>query len=77
MAVVVRVVTLPFVIAFDFASWPITSRTLGRGPWWVVELRFHGPDAEFVRVAKADSREEAQVRLERILATHVPGPGDR
>lgn len=66
MALVVRLVSLPFLTLFDYAAWPAVRRTLGRGSWWVVDLRFHGPDAEFVRIAESSTYEAALVRLTEI-----------
>jgi hypothetical protein len=61
-SLLVRLTTLPFVTVADCISWPLLRRTLGRGSWWVVALRFHGPDAEFVRVAEAPTRDDADRR---------------
>lgn len=65
-ALIVRFVTLPFVTLFDFVSWPVARRMLGRGSWWVVEVRFHGPDAEFVRIAEASTQDEAMAKRTEI-----------
>lgn len=65
-ALIVRLATLPLLTLVDVLAWPVVRRTLGRGSWWVVELRFHGPDAEFVRIAEASTRAEAMARRAEI-----------
>ena len=61
IGLVLRLVSLPVAIGLDYALWPLVRRTLGRGPWWVVEVRFtwEHDDAEFVRFAQASSEAEA------------------
>lgn len=63
---IARFVTLPFLTIFDVVAWPVARRTLGRGSWWVVEVRFHGPDAEFVRIAEASTQDEATAKRTEI-----------
>lgn len=62
-ALLLRLVSLPFFTLFDYIAWPVVGRTLGRGSWWVVDLRFHGPDAEFVRIGESSTHAAAQARL--------------
>lgn len=71
-SLVVRLVSLPLLTLLDLVVWPIVRLTFGRGSWWVVEVRFHGPDAEFVRIAEASSMEGAEARRRAITA-----PGQR
>jgi len=59
VSLVLRLATLPFVTVADSVSWPLLRRTLGRGSWWVVALSFHGPDAQFARVAEAQTLDDA------------------
>lgn len=66
VALILRLVTLPLLTLVDFAAWPVARRMLGRGSWWVVEVRFHGPDAEFVRLAEASTHGEAMAKLTEI-----------
>ena len=63
----VRVGTLPFAIRGDWCAVPLL-RAIDRSPtsWWVVEVRFHGRDAEFVRVAEEPSEQAARDRLSAI-----------
>ena len=65
---VARAISIPVLALFDWAAWPIVKRTLGRGPWWVVELRWNDEDAEFVRIAQASTRAEAQSRRSALSA---------
>ncbi len=39
-ALLLRLVSLPFFTLVDYIAWPVVGRTLGRGSWWVVGLRF-------------------------------------
>ena len=63
----VRIVTLPVAIVCDWIAVPIL-RVIDRDgdKWWIVEVRFHDWDAEFVRIAEADSEAEARDRLAAI-----------
>jgi hypothetical protein len=65
-----RSVSLPFVVAFDYLAWPVVRRTLGRGQWTVVKVQFHGLDAEMVRVAWADTEDDARRVMQKF--THAP-----
>ena len=67
VAYAVRLVTLPLAIVGDWIAVPIL-RALDRDStsWWVVEVRFHSWDAEFVRIAEADTEQEARARLASI-----------
>jgi hypothetical protein len=67
LAYMARVVSLPVVAVFDVVSSPIL-RWLDRGneTWWVIEVRFHGWDAEFLRIVEAGSRAEAEA-LRRLV----------
>ncbi len=56
----VRLVTIPLLVLWDWVTWPVVRRIAGRGPWYVVEVRFHGEDAEFVRIAEAPDQATAQ-----------------
>jgi hypothetical protein len=71
-SVALRLVSLPLAVAFDYLAWPVVRRTLGRGQWTVVKVQFHGLDAEMVRVAWADTEDEAK-RVMTELA-HQPPP---
>lgn len=71
VALVLRVASLPLLTLVDFVAWPVVRLTLGRGPWWVVDLRFHGPDAEFVRIAEASTYDEARAKLTEIEHARV------
>jgi hypothetical protein len=62
-ALLLRLASLPLLTLFDYIAWPVVRRTLGRGSWWVVDVRFHGPDAEFVRIAESSTYAAAQARL--------------
>ena len=44
--------------------------------WWVIEVRFHGWDAEFVRIAEASTEQEAKARLAQINSVNsdMPSP---
>lgn len=75
VALLVRLVTLPLLTVVDFLAWPMARRILGRGSWWVVQVRFHGPDAEFVRIAEAATQDEAKAKLVRVR-TGNPLVGD-
>ena len=72
----VRIITLPFAIAADWLAVPLL-RVLDRDrdSWWVVEVRFAGWDAEFVRIAQARSEAEANnlFRSARRSAARRPG----
>ena len=70
----IRLATLPLALVGDLVALPLL-RYLDRGAdrWWVVEVRFHGADAEFVRIAEAPSDTEARARL-RELDTELAGP---
>ena len=57
-----RAISIPVLALFDWVTWPIVGRTLGRGPWWVVELRWNEQDADLVRVAQGSTKAEARSR---------------
>ena len=63
----VRLATLPIAIIGDWFALPIL-RAIDRGntSWWVVEVRFHSWDAEFVRIAEAATEHEARACLATI-----------
>ena len=67
IAYAVRVVTLPVAVIGDWLAFPFL-RMIDRADasWWVVEVRFHGWDAEFVRVAEAPTEADAKTRLAAI-----------
>ena len=62
-SLVLRLVSMPVVVALDYLAWPVVVRTLGRGSWWIVELKWHGPDAELVRVHESPTEDEARRAL--------------
>ena len=66
-AYAVRIASLPLATIGDWLAVPIL-RLIDRGdrPWWVVEVRFHGCDPEFVRLAEAPTREAAAARRDEI-----------
>jgi hypothetical protein len=66
--VILRGLSLPFLTAFDFISWPIVARTAGRGPWWVVEVQFRDVDVDLVRVAEAPDLQAARERQADLAA---------
>src|SRR5258706_13373607 len=74
--VLVRVLSLPFLTAIDFISWPIAARTLGRGPWWVVEVQLRDVEVDLVRVAEATDVDTARERRKELAAAaetrHLP-----
>lgn len=67
LAYPVRIVTLPVAVIGDWLAVPVL-RLLDRGyrPWWVVEVRFTGWDAQFVRLAELASKSEATARMASI-----------
>ena len=66
----IRLMTLPFAIVTDWFVAPVL-RVVDRGPrsWWVVEVRFDGWDAEFVRIAEESTKAGAKDRLAVINGT--------
>ncbi len=62
VGLVVRLITIPFLAGVDLLLWPLARVTVARGKWFVVALRFNGPDAAFDRVAEADTLDEIKVR---------------
>ncbi len=66
VALVLRVASLPLLTLADFAAWPVVRLAFCRGPWWVVEPLFHGPDAEFVRIVEASTHDGARAKLAKI-----------
>jgi hypothetical protein len=62
----IRLITLPFAIVADWIAEPVLRRLDRSDTWWVVEVRFHEWDAQFVRVAEAQSEADARERLARI-----------
>jgi hypothetical protein len=66
--VVLRVLSLPFLTAFDFFSWPIVARTAGRGSWWVVEVQIRDVEVDLVRVAEATDLRTARQRQAELAA---------
>ena len=72
-----RIVTLPVAVVADFVAIPIL-RMIDRTAksWWVVEVRFHGWDAEFVRIAEAATERDAKERLAQINSVNsdIPAP---
>ncbi|MDP2290163.1 MAG: hypothetical protein Q8M22_03185 [Actinomycetota bacterium] len=75
IAYALRVASLPFAVVGDWLALPIL-RLIDRGdrPWWVVEVRFHGWDAEFVRIAEAATRQEASARRDEINSVRSSRP---
>lgn len=71
VAIAVRLVTLPYLTAIDAIAWPFLRRALGDRSWWVVELRFRGPDADLVRLAEAATHDEAEARRAELLAART------
>lgn len=64
-----RLVSLPFVYAFHLATWPLVRRLHRGAPWSVVEVRFEGTVAAFVKQADASSAEDAaRLRAELLAA---------
>jgi hypothetical protein len=62
----VRLVTLPIAIIGDWIAMPVLQRIDRSDKWWVVEVRFDGWDAEFVRIAEASSEVDARRRMSEI-----------
>lgn len=74
LAYAVRIVTLPLAVIADWLAAPIL-RSIDRGgrSWSVVEVRFVGWDAEFVRLAEATSEADAKSRLAALRSGRDPG----
>ena len=68
IGVVARIATLPLLLVVDLLWWPVARMTVARSGWWVVRVDFHGVDAEFVRLAEAASKAEAERLLEQIAS---------
>ena len=67
IAYAVRVVTLPVAMIGDWLALPVLRMIdQADASWWVVEVRFHGWDAEFVRIAEAPTKADAKTRLAAI-----------
>ncbi len=62
----IRLVTLPLAIIGDWIAMPVLQRIDRSDKWWVVEVRFDGWDAEFVRIAEASSEADARRRKSEI-----------
>lgn len=71
VSVALRIVTLPVLTLVDVVSWPVIRRSQRSAPWWVVEVRFHGPDAEFVRIAEAPNQAAAEDRRTELLTARA------
>jgi hypothetical protein len=56
-----RLLRIPLLAVWDWAWRPLAQRLTG-STWWVVEVRFHEQDAEFVRLAGAPDRSAAEQR---------------
>jgi hypothetical protein len=69
IAYAVRIVTLPLAVVADWIAAPVLRLIDRSDTWWVVEVRFHGWDAEFIRIAEAASELEARTRLDLINST--------
>jgi len=66
IAYTIRMLTLPLAIIADWIAVPVLRLIDRSETWWVVEVRFHGWDAEFVRIAEATTEAEARKRLAAI-----------
>jgi len=63
---VARMATMPVLLLVDFPWWPLAELTRARSGWTVVRVDFHDVDAEFVRLAEATSKAEADKLREQI-----------
>jgi hypothetical protein len=63
-----RILTLPLLALLDLSWWPLARLTVARSGWTVVRVDFDDVDAEFVRVAEAETKVEAE-RLRREMAS--------
>lgn len=68
LAVLTSLIALPTLGIVDLLTWPLLQAVAGRRTWWIVELRWHEHDAEFVRVAECTTKTEAVERLRSMRA---------
>ena len=72
IAYTVRIATLPLAMIADWIAAPILRLIAHEQIWWVVEVRFRGWDAEFVRIAEATTEAEVRTRLDPIENASLP-----
>jgi hypothetical protein len=73
MGSVARMATLPVLLLVDLLWWPLAEVTQARSGWTVVRVDFHDVDAEFVRLAEATSKAEAEKLREQIAMRRNTG----